>query len=100
MPMTTASAATSAPKPSRSTTGGPATVELAVTAPTQNATSPEATPRSGRWSGVNAVTCPYAQTSQSPAIAKSPTMRTQPDDRLMHAQRSAQDTVRSVDEEV
>src|SRR5919197_84881 len=89
--MTTASNARSAAKPKRSTTGPPASgptngrngmpakLEMEVIAPSHTATSAAGTPMLGRYSGVNALTCPNAQTSHRPAIEKSPTMRTQPD---------------------
>src|SRR2546427_641568 len=59
--------------------GWPAKFENEVMAPIQKATAASSMPRRGRYSGVNAFTCPYAVTSKNPAMAKRTVMRTQPE---------------------
>src|SRR2546423_10653158 len=69
----------SARAPQTGRKGRPATFENDVIAPTQNATAASSIPSRGKYSGVNAVTWPYAATSKNPAIAKRIVMRTQPE---------------------
>src|SRR6185295_305918 len=69
----------SASAPQNGRKGRPTTADTDVMAPTQKATWLCSIPRSGKWSGVNAVTCPTVQTSHNPASEKRMTIRRQPE---------------------